>query len=175
MANAVTALDTEHFPCPCLATFTLAGVLPYCVVIFFVQLAELIVYKALATATSVKPSYLLPRQIEHWVSRMIDLCSSLTTIDLLWVCIASVWAKNIAYRLSTATTDGPKCTSHFRVSATIVCWIRHKYLLLSFNCLCLFFIHLQTWQCVKTGTNPWGFVQRVLCWFIYFLLLLFFF
>jgi len=50
---------------------------------FFVQLPELTAYKALATVTIVKASYLLPRQIQNWVSRMIDLCSLLATVDLL--------------------------------------------------------------------------------------------
>lgn len=92
---------------------------------------------------------------------MIDLCSLLMTDDLLWVCIVTLWAKI----LSTGFQQQQQMV--LRAVATwgclqqiIVCWIRHKYLLLSFNCSCPFFIHLQNMAVCQNRHKFLGFCVK---------------
>lgn len=64
-------------------------------------------------------------------------------MDLLWVCIVILWTKMpTGFQQQQQMVLGALATWGC-LQQVIVCWIRHKYFLLSFNCSCPCFIHLQ--------------------------------
>lgn len=110
VANAVTALGTEHLH-SCWLDFW-----SYCLSTLFGPACRA-AYTALATVTNVKTS---SAQTGSKLGNQNDQ-SVLFTNDRVHCYFAG---KNIAHRLSTAATDGPKGTSHLRVFATDNCALK---------------------------------------------------
>lgn len=153
----------EHFPCISLATFALAGALAYCISVFFGPACRANYVQGPSNSNQCK-SFLSSAQTDSKLSEQNDRCTFFTKDCWLALSVYCYFVgKNIAFPQQQQMVLKALAT-WVCLQQIIVCWIRHKYLLLSFNCSCLFFSHLQNMAVCQNRHKFLGFcVKSVYC------------